>query len=135
MRQPAARNDAIASALPATGASPRHTTPSRSQQTTGALGSVTGFVERVLVVDVVGPHHDREPQVRAGTGAVARAQAAQREPVVRIVVDRFEIERGAELALGVPEAPGRVVRAGERLAHGSLLRLEPAGPFERDDGG
>src|SRR5213596_3497328 len=133
-RQPAARNASIASALPGIGVSPRHTTPSRSQQTTRAFGSVTGFVERVLVVGVVGAHHDREPEMRAGARAIPGTEAAQRDPVVRVVVDRLEVERGAELALGVPEAPGRVVRAGERFAHRALLRLEAAGPFERDDG-
>src|ERR1043165_489977 len=83
-RQPALRNASIASAPPGIGASPRQTTPSRSQQTTGALASVTGFVERVLVVGVVGTHHDREPEMRAGTGAIPGAQPAEREPVVRV---------------------------------------------------
>src|SRR5262245_66464075 len=104
-RQPAARNASIALALPGTGMSPRQTTPSRSQQTTRPFGSVTGLVERVLVVGVVGAHHDREPQMCAGAGAIAGSEPAQREPVVRIVVDRLEVERGAELALGVPESP------------------------------
>src|SRR3954447_23073721 len=97
------------SADPAIAVSPRHTTPSRSQQSTRPSASGTGFVERALVVGVLGAHHDREPEVSAGADGVTLAQPAQADAVVRVVVHRLEIERGPELALGQLEAARAVV--------------------------
>ena len=79
---PAARRRAIASAAPGIGSSPRQTTPSRSQHTTGAFGSpdgsklLAGLGERGAVL-VERAHRDRELQVAARAGAVADAQEAQ----------------------------------------------------------
>src|SRR5437762_9092213 len=100
-RSPPARSRAIASAEPGIGVSPRQTTPSRSQQMTG---SAIGSGERVLVVGVVGPHHGREPQVCARTRLIPDSQAAQPDAVVGVVVDRLEIECGAEFAFGIVES-------------------------------
>src|SRR2546428_12817042 len=105
-RLPPARSRAIASAEPVIGVSPRQTTPSRSQQITASRerSSAIGSGERVLVVGVVGPHHRREAQVCARTGLIPDSQPAQPDAVVRVVVDRLEIERGAEFAVGLLES-------------------------------
>ena len=56
---------------------------------------------------------------------------AAAERVVRVVVDRRELEHGAELLLGVLPALEPEVRDPERLANRRLVRLEALRPLER----
>ena len=95
---------------------------------------VDDLLERGPVVGVVGPHHRGEAQVPAGPGAVAGLQPAQPDAVLRVVVDRLDVERGDELLLGRGEATGAEVGARQRLAHRALGRLELARLLERDHG-
>ena len=70
----------------------------------------------------------------AGARAVAGAPAAQSDAVLRVVVDRLDIERGRELLLRRGKAPGAVVRPRQGLAYGALGGLERPGLLQRDHG-
>ena len=52
-----------------------------------------------------------------------------------VVVDRFEVERGAELLLGIGESRRAVVRGASASRIEPFAGSHPAGPLERDHRG
>src|SRR6266540_436399 len=138
---PAERKVATASAAPGTDWLPRHTTPSRSQQTTGgrpdadtSAGWLADLRQRVAVL-LERAHRDGQLQVAARTIEVTDAEKREPEPEVRVVVHRVDLDRSLELGLRGGEPPAPEIGAPERLANRALLRLEIAGPLEGDRGG
>src|SRR5438046_2908658 len=118
-RRPTALSSPTASDDPGTATSPRQTTPSRSQHTTGGAPAATtsarglaDLLERVPVL-VEWAHRDRELQVTARTVAVPDAQQRETEAEVCVVVHGVDLDRSLELRARrrVPAAPE--VRASE----------------------
>ncbi len=70
-----------------------------------------GALQRAVVLGD-GAHRHGQAQVAPGPGAVTRAEAAQAEPEVGVVVHRVELERRRELRLGRADAPAASSRRG-----------------------
>src|SRR6185437_3407731 len=71
----------------------------------------------------LGPERARELVVPVRLGVPALLLEAAAERVVRVVVDRRELEQLAELGFGLAPAPDPEVRDPERLADRLLVRL------------
>ena len=102
------------------GRRPRRSLGSRPVGLRRPSARVDDLLERGPVVGVVGPHDRRQAQVPAGPGPVAGLQPAEPDAVLRVVVDRLDVERGDELLLRGGEPAGAEVRARQRLADRAL---------------
>jgi hypothetical protein len=73
--------------------------------------------------------------VLARLGAVAGQLAGPAQAEQRIVVGRVALDHGTELLARFGVAAGAEVRPAEGFADRALVRLQAAGPLQRDGGG
>src|SRR5213078_3988140 len=78
------------------------------------------------------PQRARELVVPVRLDVASLLLEAAAERVVRVVVDRRELQHLAELCLGLAPAPDPEVGDSERLADRGLVRLAPLRLLERD---
>src|SRR4051794_17482840 len=95
----------------------------------------SGSAQAVAQLAVVGPvrahpHGQRGVAARLAAAAGVLERAAQAEE--RVVVDRLALHHRLELLSRFLESAASEVRATQRFADRGLVRLEVAGPLERD---
>jgi hypothetical protein len=95
------------------------------------LGAVEGL-QRAAVLAALRPEERRHAVVAECLLGAALLLEAARKREVRVVVDRLELENGAELLLGLGEAADPEVRDPERLPNRCLLGLPALRLLEGD---
>src|SRR6266540_5329251 len=135
---PRRRTSGSASTAPATGRSPRYTTPSRSMNRASYRSTSEPITEvprapgrssldaseRLPIFRRPRPHGDGELQMRDGPRALPGPGAGQGQPEVRVVVHRVDLDGLGELAAGPRGPAGQVQGPPEGLPDRSLLRLQ-----------